>query len=85
MKIRRRVTTASPIAKARIIHSRCNATLPARTWTKPLTRATRNRTPKTLMYPLSIQPAMGITNPMNTPVAPITRPIETKTLPAQRW
>ena len=37
---------------ALIIHSRCNATLPARTWTKPLRRAARNRLPKIPMITL---------------------------------
>src|SRR5829696_2370259 len=85
MEIRRVVAMASDMAKARPIHSRCMATLPARTWRKPLPRAKRNRSPKDPTTTLSDQPAAGITTAINTPAAPTRRPIATSTLPAQRW
>jgi hypothetical protein len=84
MKIRRIVATASAMANARIIHSRCKAIRLARTWTKPLIRAKRKKVAKVPMYTFSIQPEKGITNLMNRAVAPTTRPIETSALPTQR-
>jgi hypothetical protein len=84
-KIRRVVAIASPMANARIIHSLCNDTLPARIWTKPLTRATRNTMPKRPMTTLSGQPPFGITSPINKAVTPTATPMATSSLPAQRW
>src|SRR5215216_6636207 len=46
--------------------SLCSATRPVRTWTKPLTRAKRNRLPKSPTTTLSGQPEKGITRPMNS-------------------
>jgi hypothetical protein len=85
MKIRRIVAIESAMANALIIHSLCDATLPPRTWTKPLPRARRNRPPKSPMITRSAHPENGITSPKKRAVTPTTTPIETSTLPAQRW
>ena len=52
--------TASPIAKARIINSRCTATLPRRIATNALPNANRNSVANSMVAAVSFAPPIAI-------------------------
>ena len=87
IKIRMRcVPTPRPIAKARIIHSRCAGIIRFRAHQNDLKKQIimaipKNQTANIVLIP----PKAGSQSPAKIPVTPATRPAVINTRPIQRW